>query len=144
MHGMDLSIVIPAFNEEQRIGRMLDAYLPYFSERYEDHCEFLVVINGSTDETERVVREREGRYPQLRHPVEPDRIGKGGAIVVGFREAAGNLIGFIDADGATAPESFDDLIDALLRLRLVYSPFRFLVKYYTPSVDVFRRWPKRS
>jgi glycosyltransferase involved in cell wall biosynthesis len=112
MRVMDLSIVIPAFNEEKRIGRMLDAYLPYFAEHYGDAVEFLVVINGSTDETERVVLEREGRYPQLRHLVEPARIGKGGAIVLGFREAVGNLIGFVDADGATAPQSFDGMAKA--------------------------------
>ena len=44
---MQLSLIIPAHNEAKRIGRMLDAYLPYFSERYAEDVEFLVVVNGS-------------------------------------------------------------------------------------------------
>ena len=53
---MELSIIIPAYNEEARLGRMLDQYLPFFNERYAGCCEILVVVNGSRDRTEDVVR----------------------------------------------------------------------------------------
>ncbi|MEI6149127.1 MAG: glycosyltransferase [bacterium] len=108
---MRLSIVIPAHNEEHRIGRMLDGYLPFFSERYGDDVEFLVVINGSTDDTQGVVEAYRGRYPTLRTLIEPKPVGKGGALMIGFREARGDLVGFVDADGSTPAAAFQDLVD---------------------------------
>lgn len=108
-----LSLVIPAHNEEARIGRMLDAYLPFFTQRYGDGVEFVVVVNGSTDDTAGVVKRHAERYPQLRCVVEPRGIGKGGALILGFREARGALVGFVDADGSTPPEAFQDLVDRI-------------------------------
>jgi len=108
---MKLTIIVPACNEEKRIGRMLDAYLSHFAERYDRDVEILVVVNGSTDDTVGILATYEARYSQLRHIVEPRRVGKGGALMIGFREARGSLIGFSDADGATPPESFQALVD---------------------------------
>lgn len=110
---MRLSIIIPAFNEEHRLGRMLDAYLPYFAERYGAEAELIVVVNGSTDATEAVARERQTRWPALRVIVEPRAVGKGGAILEGMAVARGECVGFVDADGATPPEAFDDLVHRL-------------------------------
>jgi len=110
---MELSIIVPAHNEERRIDPMLDAYLPFFAQRYADQVEFIVVINGTTDGTESVVAAREKDYPQLRHIVEPKPIGKGGAVLRGVREARGELIGFVDADGASPPEAFLRLVDGI-------------------------------
>ncbi|MCE9629971.1 MAG: glycosyltransferase [Planctomycetia bacterium] len=110
---MNLSLIIPAHNEEARIGRMLDAYLPFFTQRYGDDVEFIVVVNGSTDDTAGVVAQYGARFPQLRCIVEPRGIGKGGALILGFREARGDLVGFVDADGSTPPAAFQDLIDRI-------------------------------
>ena len=108
---MKLSIVVPAYNEEGRIGRMLEAYLPYFAGRYGSGVEVIVVVNGSTDGTEGVVRGLQARFPQLSMIVDPRPIGKGGAILAGGAVARGELIGFVDADGATPPEAFADLVE---------------------------------
>ena len=43
--------------------------------------------------------------------VEPRAIGKGGAIMLGFAGATGDLVGFVDADNATSPEAFNDLVE---------------------------------
>lgn len=110
---MQLTIVVPAYNEERRIGAMLDAYLPYFAQRYGSQVEVLVVINGSRDRTEEVVRSYEDRYSILRHLVEPRRVGKGGALMLGFQAARGDLVGFVDADGSTPPHAFEDLVNHL-------------------------------
>ena len=107
---MRLSIVIPAYNEATRIGRMLDAYLPYFEKTYPADHELIVSVNGSTDDTEAVVRSRMAAHPTLRIHVDPAPIGKGGAIIAAGRLARGDLVGFVDADGATPPEAFDDLV----------------------------------
>ena len=107
---MKLSVVVPAYNEEGRLGRMLDAYLSYFAEHYGRDFELIVSVNGSKDRTEEVARGFAGCYPQLTVCVDPRPIGKGGAIMAGGRLATGDLIGFVDADGATPPAAFDDLV----------------------------------
>jgi len=108
-----ISIVIPAHNEENRIGAMLDAYLPFFEERYGDQVEFLVVINGSTDETAGVVQRYMRTHSSIRFWIEPRPVGKGGALIMAFDQEEGDLVGFADADGSTPPEAFDDLIKNL-------------------------------
>ncbi|MBU0679224.1 MAG: glycosyltransferase [Verrucomicrobia bacterium] len=110
---MRLSIVVPAHNEESRIRPMLDAYLGFFNSRYGDQVEFIVVVNGSTDHTDRVVDEYAAKHSNLRCIVEPRQVGKGGALMLGFKAAAGELIGFADADGSTPPEAFQDLVDKI-------------------------------
>lgn len=107
---MKLSIVIPACNEEGRIGRMLDEYLPFFQTRYGQDVEILVVINGSSDGTEQVVKDYKERYSRLDYIVDAGRIGKGGAVMLGFKRAQGDLSGFVDADGSTPPEAFEELV----------------------------------
>jgi len=109
----ELSLIIPACNEQDRIRPTLDAYLSYFEERLGDRFELLVVVNGSTDQTEAIVREYQARHAVLGLLVEPARVGKGGALMRGLRLARGRQVGFVDADGATSPEEFQKLVEQL-------------------------------
>lgn len=107
---MSVTLIIPAQNEAQRIGQTLDRYRRYFGSR----LHLFVVINGTTDQTEAVVRSMARRAAgSLDWVAIPERIGKGGAIVEGFRRTSGPIVGFVDADGATSPEEFDRLLQAL-------------------------------
>jgi glycosyltransferase involved in cell wall biosynthesis len=90
---------------------MLDAYLPYFVEKYGKKVELIVVVNGSTDNTELIVSKVQEGNPQLKMIVDRNPIGKGGALDLGFAMAKGRLIGFADADGATPPAAFQALVD---------------------------------
>lgn len=108
---MKLSIIVPACNEEDRVSKMLDEYMPFFSERYGSDFEVIVVVNGSTDGTERIVRDYAKEYSGIECIVEPRNIGKGGAVRLGFEAARAELIGFTDADGATPAKAFQDLAD---------------------------------
>jgi len=108
--GVKLSIIIPAHNEEQRIRPMLDSYLNYFIDRYQNEVEYLVIVNGSNDGTEHIIREYVKKCGNIKMVVIHDRVGKGGALIRGFREAQGELVGFVDADGATPAEAFEDLV----------------------------------
>jgi glycosyltransferase involved in cell wall biosynthesis len=110
---MNLSIVIPAFNEEERLPPMLEAYGAYFGERYGKDVELLVVVNGSADRTAEVARDIAARCPCVRVIEERERIGKGGAVLLGIREARGRKVGFVDADGSTPPAAFDALVPAV-------------------------------
>jgi len=92
------SLVIPAYNEEGRIARTLDAYLPVFSD-----SEIIVVLDGCTDRTTALVLEAASRNSRLRAIQTAERLGKGAAIVAGMIHATADVIAFADADGATEP-----------------------------------------
>ena len=110
---MKLSIVIPAHNEEHRLPPMLEAYAKYFSGKYGNEAELIVVPNFCNDRTTEVARGIGARYPQIRVVEEAKRVGKGGAVMIGAQNAEGDLVGFVDADGATPPEAFDDLVQKI-------------------------------
>ena len=132
---MKLSIVIPAYNEEARIRPTLDAYTSYFEAKYGKDVEFIVVVNGSRDGTEDIVREVAGRSQQVRSIIEPRAIGKGGAIMRGFEVATGEWVGFVDADNATLPEAFDDLVTHIGDAGVI------IASRYIPGAKVSPRQP---
>lgn len=108
---MKLSIVVPAYNEENRIGYMLDRYLNYFSNI---DAEFIIVLNGCRDNTIGIVKSFQGNFPDRIHIIDiPEAIGKGGALRQGFSFAQGDFIGFVDADASTEPGEFEKLIQAV-------------------------------
>ena len=107
---MKLSIVIPAYNEERRIVRALEDYAKFFTAKYKDNFEILVVANGCRDNTVGVVKEVAKRYKQIKYKDIKEPIGKGGAVIEGFKLVNGELIGFVDADDSTSSEVFYDLI----------------------------------
>jgi len=107
---MRLSIVVPAYNEEQRIRPFLDAYTTHFLERYDGEVEFIIVVNGSSDRTAEIAQEYASRFEQIEVIVEPEKVGKGGALMLGLAAATGDVVGYVDADGSTPPEAFEDLI----------------------------------
>ncbi len=108
---MKLSIVIPAHNEEHRLPPMLEAYAAFFMEKYGDEVELIVVPNFCEDRTADVARGLGSRFPQIKVLDDPGYVGKGGAVVLGAQAASGEWIGFADADGATPPPAFDDLVE---------------------------------
>ncbi len=140
---MKLSIVVPAYNEEGRIRRMLEAYLPYFAERYGNDFEIIVSVNGTTDRTEEIVRGLQSRFPQLRMTVDPRPIGKGGAIMAGGAVAQGGLVGFVDADGATPPAAFNDLVENIGGAGLIIASRRLKGAVVNPRQPWNRRVASR-
>ena len=108
---MKISIIIPAYNEENRIGDTLEKYSSFFDNTDLDY-ELLVVINNTRDKTEEVVRRIQKRYSRIRFLNIREK-GKGNAITVGFKDALKRkpeILGFVDADMATKPDSFYRLI----------------------------------
>ena len=106
---MKLSIIIPAHNEEKRIAGTLQDYGAFFKKRYKKDCEIIIVLNGCKDNTLKVVKKFEKKFPKIRH-FDFEQSGKGFALIQGFKCAKGDLIGFSDADDATSAEEFFKLI----------------------------------
>ncbi len=104
-------LLIPAYNEEQRIEPVLRAYAEYARKHYQGAFRLVVVLNGCYDNTLTVVERVAAEEPSVSLLNFPGRIGKGGALIEGLKLAPeADLIGYVDADGATAPEAFFDLV----------------------------------
>jgi glycosyltransferase involved in cell wall biosynthesis len=106
-----LLLLIPAYNEEGRIGPVLRDYARYFREHYQGKFRLVVVLNGCTDNTLGVVKKVAADWPAVEFLNFPEPIHKGGALIEGLKLASeADVIGYVDADGATAPKAFHDLV----------------------------------
>lgn len=112
---MKISIVMPAYNEEKRIGKTLESYLDFFKELHKREkldYQILIVINGTKDKTEEIIKNYQKKDRNLKY-LNFERGGKGFAITEGFKHSLEDnfdIIGFVDADLATSPEEFWKLI----------------------------------
>ncbi len=98
----ELSIVVPAYNEERRIGPTLDMFSTRLK-RNKVRYEIVVVLDGCTDGTGAVVRQKAEEHGHIRFKELKANVGKGGGLLSGFLEARGEYIAYTDADGATPP-----------------------------------------
>lgn len=92
----DLSIVIPAYNEEKKIAKDIEAVFNYFKE-YEINGELVVVDDGSHDKTLEIAKSYENKFPALKVISYGKNQGKGYAIKTGILEAKGDYILFADS-----------------------------------------------
>ena len=106
------SIVIPAYNEAQRLGSSLERVGNYvIAQRWD--AELIVVNDGSHDATPDLVRECAKRYPFLRLIENPGNRGKGYSVRNGMLHAAGELLLFSDADLSSPIEESVKLFSAI-------------------------------
>src|ERR1700730_11058374 len=104
---MQISIVIPAKNEERFIGTAIETVHACLAAAGYG-VEVIVVNDGSVDQTEReALRAARGR--NVRCISLPWSLGEGGAIASGFRVSAGEFVGFIDADLEYPPEALPEM-----------------------------------
>lgn len=109
---IDVSIVIPAFNEERRLPPTLLDMVDYL-DRQSFSYEIIVVDDGSRDDTCEVVRKFERVRKQVKLIQLPKNQGKGHAVRLGVLNTRGKTILFADADGATPIEEFARLYTAI-------------------------------
>lgn len=105
---MSLDIVIPAHNEEDRIGPTLTAYRSAFPD---PDTHFLIALDRCDDGTAELVRRQATEDPRVELHSYP-KLGKGGVLIETFRRCRADLVGFVDADGATPPSEFARLVAA--------------------------------
>jgi len=109
---IELSVVIPAYNEEGRLPRTLDSVYDFLSNRKRSF-EIVVIDDGSEDRTTDIVLEYAKEHPEVRvKSYQPNR-GKGYAVRVGMNAALGEAILINDADGSSPIEEVAKLEEAL-------------------------------
>lgn len=111
---LDLSIVIPAYNEEQSL-RPLCGRIHEVLARESLNAEILFVDDGSTDDSFRVIQALHAEYPDVRALRFQRNARKAAALAAGFREARGRLILTMDADLQDDPAEIPRLLEALER-----------------------------
>jgi len=106
-----LLALIPAYNEEARIEPVLRDYAAFFQKNYSGAFQLVVVLNGCKDNTLGVVQRVAQDFPSISWLEFPAAIGKGGALIEGLKLAGkADLIGYVDADGATPPRAYLELV----------------------------------
>jgi glycosyltransferase involved in cell wall biosynthesis len=106
-----LLLLIPAYNEEERIGPVLREFAEYYGREFPGKFKLVVVLNGCRDNTLGVVEEVAREFPTIGALNYPQPIGKGGALIEGLKLAGeADLVGYVDADGATSPQEFHNLV----------------------------------
>lgn len=107
----DISIIIPAYNEEQVIGKVIEDIRRQMGDR---NYEILVVDDGSDDGTAKEIEESGVRL--LQHPYNK---GNGAAVKTGIRNALGKVVVLMDGDGQHNPEDIDRLLEYIPKYDMV-------------------------
>lgn len=106
---MKISVVIPAYNEENHIFSTINKILQYLEQNYFQH-EIIVVDNGSTDNTFVLLEKTFGSDRRIKIKRLNLNMGKGYAVKTGVLEAYGEIIYFTDADLSTPIEEMSKMV----------------------------------
>ncbi len=109
---MLLTIVVPAYNEAERLGRTLPKILAWMASCSGDG-RLLLVDDGSTDDTGDAVRSHMPAHPNLDLITLSRQSGKGAAVRAGMLAAATEIVGFMDADLSTDLRHVRDAVAAI-------------------------------
>jgi dolichyl-phosphate beta-glucosyltransferase len=110
--GVDLSVVVPCFNEESRLPPSLRAALAYLQETGREH-EVILVDDGSRDRTPQVIRDAECAHRAVRGVLLPANRGKGRALAEGVAVSRGELVLISDTDFSAPIEELPKLEAAI-------------------------------
>lgn len=103
LKGKRISVIIPAYNEAKRIGKVLSK-IPEFVD------EVIVVDDGSEDSTSEVAKNHGAEVIRLE-----ENQGKGAAMREGIKKVSGDIVIFMDADGQHNPEEIEKLVSPILK-----------------------------
>jgi glycosyltransferase involved in cell wall biosynthesis len=147
---MKISIIVPAYNEERRIKKTILAYNDFFRIKQQETglvYEFIIVLNGCIDKTKDIVEQLQTTIgDNIIIVVTTDKAGKGLAIKLGFENALtrdNHYIGFVDADMATSPDAYYDLLyqcngyDGIIASRYIAGA------HIIPTRPLYKRWGSR-
>lgn len=107
---MKLSIIIPVFNEEKTISKILSK-IKQTKLQKNLIKEIIVIDDGSSDQTSEILKKDEGSFRYFRHN---KNLGKGAAVKTGLQKATGEILIIQDADLEYNPEDYSKLVTPIL------------------------------
>ena len=134
--GCDVSVVVPTYNERDRLGTLVGAVFAALAASGIDG-EMIVVDDNSPDGTGALADELGGRY-RLRCVHRRGKLGLGGAVMEGFRAARGQVFAVLDGDLSHPPAVVPDLVAVLRALQVDM----VVGSRYVPGGS-WRNWPRR-
>jgi dolichyl-phosphate beta-glucosyltransferase len=105
---IDISLILPAFNESATIRGTIEEAIAYFSERGLRY-EIIVAADGS-DGTREIVAQMAVKNPALQVMGDPERLGKGRGVRLAVAKASGTIIGYADADNKVPIRELDTIM----------------------------------
>jgi glycosyltransferase involved in cell wall biosynthesis len=108
--GVEVSLVIPAYNEESSIEEAVNSATEELSSFLEDEFEIIIVEGGSTDKTREISQKLASRE-RVNHICFNERKGRGKALEEAFSKSKGDIIAYMDADLSTDIKHLEELIE---------------------------------
>lgn len=105
---MDISIVVPLFNEEESLPELC-AWIKKVTDENGFSCEVILVDDGSTDESWKVIESLRGQYDNVKGIKFQRNYGKSAALNEGFKAAQGDVVITMDADLQDSPDEIPGL-----------------------------------
>lgn len=136
IHKKSISVVIPAYNEEENIKDAIIAIQNYLKPRFQDY-EIIVVSEGSKDRTNEIVKELAAQIKNVWLLSNPNNFGFGGALKTGLTSAKKELIFYTDADMQFDINELDKLLPMIERYDIVTG---FKIKRNDPLMRSWMSW----
>jgi len=114
MDSIEVSVVCPAYNEEDTIENTTRAILETLSSFVPSQSfELLIAEDGCDDRTPEIATKLSGENNQIRHIHSDERLGRGGALSYAFQQAHGDVVVYLDTDMATDMRHLEELVEAI-------------------------------
>lgn len=110
---MEISVIIPAYNEEKRITPTIHSIVNYFDTSKIKNYEIIVVLDGSKDKTLEVVTKLSQQYKKIKIIDNKINRGKGAVVQQGILESKGEYLLFMDADNSTHIDELDKILPVI-------------------------------
>ncbi|MCL5439128.1 MAG: glycosyltransferase family 2 protein [Patescibacteria group bacterium] len=131
-----ISVFLPTLNEQENIKTCVLSIKKYLSKRFEDY-EILVISGGSTDNTEKIVRDLAKRDKRILLISQKKNLGYGAALRSGFSRSSKELVFYTDADNQFNIKDLDILLPLLTSFDIVAG---FRINRQDPLMRIFVAW----
>jgi dolichyl-phosphate beta-glucosyltransferase len=110
---MEISVIIPAYNEAKRITPTIKSVVEYLDNLVQDSYETIIVLDGSKDNTLEVVSKLAKKYKAITIIDNKVNQGKGAVVRQGIMESKGEYVLFMDADNSTHIDELDKILPVM-------------------------------
>jgi dolichyl-phosphate beta-glucosyltransferase len=110
---MEISVIIPAYNEAKRITPTIKSVVEYLEKLSKNRYEIIVVLDGSKDNTLEVVSKLANKYKAIKIINNTINRGKGAVVKQGILDSQGDYVLFMDADNSTRIDELDQILPVM-------------------------------